>query len=118
MSNNTATGSSPKDVLIDQLHTLIVWLTMQSMEPQYSKKEQNQFFIYARKIRTLRMALRKEAFDEKTEGYRDAAESLKKVNGQMSAAIDRINNSIQFWGDLSSFVSFLDKIVKVVSVVA
>jgi hypothetical protein len=117
MPENPSTGPSPKDDLIDQLHELIVSLTMKSMEPQYSTKEQNLFFDYAKKIRTKRIALRKVEFDKKTDGYREAAESLQKVNGQIREAIDKISHLIQFWGDLSSLVSFLDKIVKVVSVV-
>lgn len=98
--------------LLDQLHELVTDLLMESMDPDYSADEQKRIHRQAKEIRKRLVRLRQMQFDQNTVGYKDAIEALGAVNENLRMALDRINNLIEFFGNIARLAAALDKLIQ------
>ena len=118
MAKERANNKDSNEDIINELHTLIMDLTTESMDPDYSDEEQRRIHRHAKEVRKRRMTLRGLEFNEKTKGYKEASDALEVVNKSIKEAIDRINNIVEFFDDLARLLAALDKIIQTAVAVA
>lgn len=105
-------------MMIDELHSLVMHLLVECQDPLYSKDEQGRLLNASKEVRHRRMQLRQMRFDANTAGYADATEALEKTNIAIQDAIDRINDLIEFFKNLSVLTSALDRIIRTAVAIA
>ncbi len=118
MAKERKNNKNCKEDRINELHTLIMDLTTESMDSDYSAEEQKRIHRHAKEVRRRRMALRGLEFNENTDGYKEASDALEVVNKSIQEAVDRINNLVEFLGNLARFLAALDKIIQTAVAVA